>query len=69
MSVRLPLGRIVVGRREKTADDRFSPVEFNATDSQLTDSPGCQHLFEISDLEDESPYEVVEAIDIVELGK
>jgi hypothetical protein len=68
MSQGLPLGRIAIGRRDELADGRFAPVEFNATTSQLTGSPGCQHLFEISDLEDEAPYEVVEAIDIIEPG-
>ena len=65
MSQRLPLGRMAVGRREEPADSRFAPVEFSATNSRLTGSPGCQHLFEISDLEDEAPFEV-EAIDIIE---
>jgi hypothetical protein len=68
MSQRLPLGRIAIRRRDELADGRFAPVEFNATDSQLTGSPGCQHLFEISELEDDAPCEVVEAIDIIEPG-
>jgi hypothetical protein len=67
MSQRLPLGRIAIGRGKDLADGRFDSVEFNATDSQLTGSPGCRHLFEISDLEDEVPCEV-EAIDIIDPG-
>ena len=66
MSRLLPLGRIATGRREQPADGRFAPVEFKATNSQLTGSPGCQHLFEISELEDEAPCEMVQAIDIIE---
>jgi hypothetical protein len=68
MSQRLPLGRIGIGRRDELADGRFAPVEFKATNSRLTGSPGCQHLFEISELEDEALCEVVEAIDIIEPG-
>ena len=68
MAQRLPLGRIAIGRRDELADGRFAPVEFNATNSALAGSPGCRNLFEISDLEDEAPYEVVEAIDIIEPG-
>ena len=67
MSQRLPLGRIAIGEREEPAAGRFAPVEFNATKSRLADSPGCRNLFEISDLEDEAPFEV-EAIDIIEPG-
>jgi hypothetical protein len=68
MPQRLTLGRIAIRTRDELADGRCASVEFKATNSALAGSPGCRDLFEISDLEDEAPYEVVEAIDIIEPG-
>ncbi len=67
MSQRIPLGRMrPVARYREGALAPFAPIEFGPGNAHLTSAPGCAHLFEISESEDEEAYEIVEIVDVVE---
>jgi hypothetical protein len=58
----------IEGRNQDVAPDSFAPIEFDPGIAYLTSAPGCAHLFEISESEDEEAYEIVEIVDVVEPG-
>lgn len=69
MSKRIPLGRMKpVKRTQDGASVVIAPIEFDPGSANLTSTPGCAHLFEISGSEDEEAYEIVEIVDVVESG-
>lgn len=69
MSHRIPLGRMrPVKRNRDGAPVPFAPIEFDPGSANLTSTPGCAHLFEISGSEDEEAYEIVEIVHVVEPG-
>jgi hypothetical protein len=69
MSKRIPLGRMrTVESNRDGAPVLFAPIEFDSGSGNLTSAPGCAHLFEISESEDEESYEIVDVVDVVEPG-
>jgi hypothetical protein len=69
MTQRIPLGRMrIVERNQDAAPVLFAPIEFDPATAYLTSAPGCAHLFEISESEDEEAYEVVEIVDVLQPG-
>jgi hypothetical protein len=64
MSQRIPIGRMrFVERFRETAPDLFAPIELGGSAAHLTSVPGCAHLFEMVESEDEGAYEVVEIVE------